>query len=116
MAQAGSGSSWWLSAGAAGGIVGVVITGLFNHFDNAGDLDAKMVELTVSILRSKPNPETMPLREWAIDTLQTRAHFKFTADQIAVLKNQTLPNDFQPYDSSFSPGFDRSFGPATRHN
>jgi hypothetical protein len=85
-------SAWWLAvAGTVGVIVGAIITGAFNHFDHASELDAKMIELTAGILRSKPDPETMPLRDWAIDTLQKRAHFQFTPEQIAILKNKKLP-------------------------
>jgi hypothetical protein len=103
-------SAWWLAVAGAIGIVtgavgGAAVTGMFNHIDHASDLDAKMIQLTVSILRSKPDAETMPLRTWAIDTLQRRARFKFTDQQIAVLENQKLPGDDSYYsDGSYDDG------------
>src|SRR5579863_7028410 len=87
-------SVWWAPLI---GFIGVIAGVWINHIDHSGDVDAKMVELTVGVLRTKPEPETMPLRDWAIRTLQQRAHFSFTEKQITVLKNQKLPYDFEPY-------------------
>lgn len=85
-------SPWWLAVAAVGGgIFGAVITGTFNYLGHLGDRDAKMVELSIGILRTKPTPETIPLREWAIDVVDKRAGFAFSEKQRAVLLERPLP-------------------------
>ena len=43
-------SPWWLAlAGVVGAVVGGAITGGFNYLGHQGDLDAKMIELSVGI-------------------------------------------------------------------
>lgn len=77
---------------AAGGVVvGAVVTGAVNYLGHEHDLDAKMIELSVGILRAAPKTETIPLREWAIDVIDKRAQFKFNAAQRATLLQQELP-------------------------
>src|SRR6266481_3183453 len=78
-------------AGAIAVVAGAAITGAFNYFGHQGDLDAKMIELSVGILRSEPTPETTPLHEWAIDVMEKRAPFKFNMEQRAALLKKELP-------------------------
>ena len=85
-------SAWWLAlVGTAGVVAGALVTGVFNYFDHQRDLDAKMIELSVGILRADPTPETKPLREWAIAVMGVRAKFEFDEAQRAALLNQSLP-------------------------
>jgi hypothetical protein len=85
-------SAWWIAlAGVIGAIVGTIITGAFNYMGQKGDIDAKMIELSISILQTAPKPETTPLRDWAINTLQARGNFSFTAGERAALLNNSLP-------------------------
>jgi len=85
-------SAGWLAlAGTIGAIAGAVVSGVFNYLSHRGDLDAKMIELSVGILRSTPTPETTPLREWAIDVIDKRARFEFDEAQRAALLKQELP-------------------------
>jgi len=85
-------SAGWLAlAGTIGAIAGAVVSGVFNYLSHRGDLDAKMIELSVGILRSTPTPETTPLREWAIDVIDERARFEFDEAQRAALLKQELP-------------------------
>ena len=85
-------SAGWLAlAGTIGAIAGAAISGVFNYLNHRGDLDAKMIELSVGILRSAPTPETTPLREWAIDVIDKRARFEFDEAQRAALLKQELP-------------------------
>src|SRR5438067_10009858 len=85
-------SAGWLAlAGTIGAIAGAVVSGVFNYLNHRGDLDAKMIELSVGILRSTPTPETTPLREWAIDVIDKRARFEFDEAQRAALLKQELP-------------------------
>jgi hypothetical protein len=93
MADSGGGSSAWTVAlvGILGAVLGALVSGGFNYLAHQGDLDAKMIELSVGILRSEPTPETGPLREWAIDVIDKRAKFPFNAAQRAVLLTKQLP-------------------------
>jgi hypothetical protein len=84
-------NAWLAIAGVMGGIVGAAVTGSFNYVSHKGEIDAKMIELTVGILRSEPSPETEPLREWAIGELERRARFEFDDQQRAVLLKRELP-------------------------
>jgi hypothetical protein len=85
-------SAWWLAlAGIVGVIAGALVTGAFNYLDHQRDLDAKMIELSVGILRAAPTSETIPLREWAVDVIQTRAKFRFNDAQRTALLKQELP-------------------------
>ena len=85
-------SAWWLAvAGIIGVVAGALVTGAFNYLDHQRDLDAKMIELGVGILRTDPSPETAPLREWAIDVIQNRAGFSFNDAQRAALLHRELP-------------------------
>src|SRR6266480_1874843 len=85
-------SAGWLAlAGTIGAIVGAAVSGVFNYLSHRGDLDAKMIELSVGILRAAPTPETTPLREWAIDVTDKRARFEFDEAQRAALLKQELP-------------------------
>jgi hypothetical protein len=84
--------SGWLIAcvGVCGVIGGAAITGAFNHLAHKSDLDAKMIELSVGILRAPPTPETTPLREWAIDIIDKRANFSFNQKQRDTLLKKEL--------------------------
>jgi hypothetical protein len=98
MAESSSGSSGWTVAffAAIGGIIGSLIIGYFNYAGHQGDLDAKMIELSVGILRTEPTPGTGPLREWAIDVIDKRAKFPFNEAQRSALLTKQLP--FEPGD------------------
>jgi hypothetical protein len=53
--QKDDGSGWRIAiAGAAGALPGTVIAGAFNYFDHKGDVDEKMIELSIGILGAKP--------------------------------------------------------------
>jgi hypothetical protein len=82
-------SQWWLIL--VGGIGGALITAGFNYLSHQNDLDAKMIELSIGILRSEPKQETEPLREWAIDVFEKRGSFSFNDRQRATLLKKELP-------------------------
>jgi hypothetical protein len=85
-------SGWPIAiAGVIGAVAGAVATGAFNYLDHKADIDAKMIELGVGILRAEPTDETRPLRQWAIDVIEKRADFKFDEAQRAALLKQELP-------------------------
>jgi len=85
-------SAWWLAfAGVVGAALGAGITGWFSYLGQKNDLDAKMIELSVNVLRADPTSGTTPLRAWAIDVIEKRAQFKFNDEQKAALLNEALP-------------------------
>jgi hypothetical protein len=43
-----------------GGIAGALITAGFNYAAHQNDLDTKMIELSIGILRAEPTPELAP--------------------------------------------------------
>jgi hypothetical protein len=87
----GSGASYAV-VGAIGIVLGAIITGNYSYLGHESDLDAKMIEMSIGILRSEPKPETEPLREWAIDAIGKRGRFSFNAEQRAVLLKKQLPS------------------------
>jgi hypothetical protein len=108
-------SALWLAlVGIAGAMAGALVTGAFNHFDHASDIDAKMIELSISILSANPTPETKPLREWAIDVIQKRAKFNFDEEQIAILKVESLPRFVITTGGPSGPVITRDLTPADR--
>ena len=85
-------SGWGVAvSGAVGALLGTVITATINHFDHKADMDAKMIELGIGILRAESTPETRPLREWATDLIEKRGNFNFSPNQKAALLNKPLP-------------------------
>jgi hypothetical protein len=87
--------------GAIGVVLGAIISGNYSLLGHQSDVDAKMIELAVGILRAEPTPETTPLREWAIEVIDKRAQFRFNASQRALLLKKELP---------FTGGFSSGFG------
>ena len=83
---------WVAIAGVVGVALGALITAGFNYLSNQNDRDARMVELSVEILRAEVTPESVPLRQWAIDVMNKRANFQFNAEQQAALLKERLPS------------------------
>jgi hypothetical protein len=94
--------------GAAGVILAALITGWFNYRSHQNDIDAKMIELSIGILRAEPTPETTPLRQWAVDVMNKRGGASFSEGQRAILLKQELP---YKGGGPWSPGFSEGFGP-----
>jgi hypothetical protein len=82
----------WLSIAAlAGTILGGTAAPLVNYWTNERQMDIKMVEIGVSILRAPPNDDIALIRSWAIDTIENSSGRKFTPAQRAALVKQELP-------------------------
>jgi hypothetical protein len=82
----------WLSiAAVAGTILGGTAAPLVNYWTNERQMDIKMVEIGVSILRAPPNDDIALIRSWAIDTIENSSGRKFTAAQRTALVKQELP-------------------------
>jgi hypothetical protein len=98
---------WVAIAGIVGVAIGAWINGRYNEASHQHDLNAKMIELSISILRADVQEETLPLREWAIDVMDKRANFQFNDAQRAVLLKQPLPS----YGSDYYPSYDSTYQP-----
>jgi hypothetical protein len=98
-------------------VIGAIATATasrLTYLSHQYDIDAKMIELGIGILRAPVTEETKPLREWAIDVMDKRAKFQFNDAQRAVLMNQSLPFDssyYPSYDSTYTPSYDSSYYP-----
>lgn len=71
----------------------LIILGLsLNNSYKQKDLSQKYIEIAVGILSSKPTPDTLPLRTWAINTINHYAETKMTSEVKGCLKEKPLPN------------------------
>jgi hypothetical protein len=64
---------------------------LINSY-NGRETRQKYIEIAVGILNDKPTPETLPLREWAIRTLNFYSERKLSPAARDVLKSSPLHN------------------------
>lgn len=95
--------------GLLGCLIGAGLTAWVTLQTNSRDIDAKMIELSVGILRSEVKPETAPLREWAIDILSKRSGYAFSEPQRAALLKKELPFKGGAFSNGFESGFSRLF-------
>jgi hypothetical protein len=91
----------WISiAGAVGTIVGATLSPVINYFVNERQMDVKMVEIGISILRAPPKEDIALIRSWAIDVIEKSSGRRFTDAQRGALLKQELPWNY-----AFSSGF-----------
>ena len=89
--------SAWVTAlvsalvGALGLVAGAFITAKFTYESHKSDVDAKMIEISLGILRAPLVAETAPLREWAVTEMEKRAGFTFSDQQRMALLRHPLP-------------------------
>jgi hypothetical protein len=94
----------WISlAGVCGTVLGATLSPVVNYFVNERQMDVKMVEIGIGILRAPPKEDIAAIRSWAIDVIERSSGRKFTDVQRAALLKEELPwkNDFQPYPSVY---------------
>jgi hypothetical protein len=92
-------------------VAGTAVGAWFSRQSHQYDVDTKMIELSIGILRADVTEETKPLREWAIDVVDKRAGFQFNEAQRAALLKEPLPLDpgYTSYD------YPASRPPSARH-
>jgi hypothetical protein len=73
---------------------GALIGSLYQHASRERELDIKMVEIAVNILRAKPEPSVQPVREWAVAVMDKYSGLKLSDDARRVLLNEPLPGSF----------------------
>jgi hypothetical protein len=57
---------------------------------NQRQMDVKMVEIGIGILRAPPKDDMVVMRSWAIDVIEQSSGRKFNDEQRAVLLKQEL--------------------------
>lgn len=78
-------------AGVVGTVLGTTIAPLVNYWTNERQMDVKMVEIGIGILRSPPKDGIAVMRSWAIDVIEKSSGRQFSPAQRAALEKQELP-------------------------
>ena len=97
----------WVSiAGVVGTVLGTTIAPLVNYWTNERQMDVKMVEIRIGILRAPPKILRAPpkddiavMRSWAIDVIEQSSGRKFSPAQRAALLKQELPIRFWEWET-----------------
>jgi hypothetical protein len=76
---------------AVSAVVGALINSGFGYLSHKGDVDARMIELSIGILRAEPTKESASLRDWAIQVINDRSDVKFDDAQKEALRKKELP-------------------------
>lgn len=61
-----------------------------NYIQKQVELNQKYIEIAVGILNGKPTPETIPLRDWAIDIIDKYSEIKLSKEAKKLLKEKPL--------------------------
>jgi hypothetical protein len=81
----------WVSiAGVVGTVLGTTIAPLVNYWTNERQMDVKMVEIGIGILRAPPKEDIAVMRSWAIDVIEQSSGRKFSPEQRGALLKQEL--------------------------
>src|SRR5438552_2414850 len=82
----------WISlAGVGGTVLGAALAPIVNYLVNERQMDVKMVEIGIGILRAPPVEDIAVIRSWAVDVIEKSSGRKFTEAQRAALLKQELP-------------------------
>jgi hypothetical protein len=71
--------------------IGALISPALQYFGHEHEMNVKMVELGVGILRTEATKDGAVMRNWAIDTIERATSRKFSDQERASLLNQALP-------------------------
>jgi hypothetical protein len=77
-------------AGALGTLLGATVAPVVNYWTNERQMDVKMVEIGIGILRSPPTEDIAVMRSWAVDVIEASSKRRFTSDQRAALLKHEL--------------------------
>jgi len=87
-----------------------IVSALYTYANRNRELDIKIVEMGISILRADPKEtQTQGAREWAIQVIERFSGETFSKEAKSELLKYKL--DFQPYDSTYHPGYDSTYTP-----
>ena len=81
--------------GFLGAVVGGGIVAVANYVVNERQIDVKMIEIAVDILKQDPNGGLQPARKWAVDVIQKNASPRLSDAAYEALTKCRLvdPND-----------------------
>jgi hypothetical protein len=71
--------------GAAGGIIGGGMVAFVDYVVREREIDVKMVEIAVGLIRQPPTDNVQPAREWAIEVIDHYSDVKLSAQARATL-------------------------------
>ena len=71
-------------------IIVLILGFCLNNSYSDREIRQKYIEISVGILNDKPTPETLPLREWAIKTLNSYSEKKLSPTAREILKTYPL--------------------------
>ena len=100
-----------IAAGIAciGAVVAALVPALYAYTSRDREMDIKLVEIGISILRADPKEaQTNGAREWAIEIIEQSSKKRFSPQA----KSELLQYQLGYADYSFSPGYDCTFTPA----
>lgn len=73
---------------------GSIVSGFYAYANRNRELDIKLVEIGIGILRSDPKETGIfAARSWAIDVIENHSRFKFSAQDREALLNRPLVID-----------------------
>lgn len=86
---------WWDKADVLLKVLGIIVVavlgGCFNSALKDREINAKMVEVAVGVLKATPEEASKPLRVWAIDVVNKCSRFPLPKEAEDVLKTNALP-------------------------
>ncbi len=71
-------------------LIGSLVTAWFGYIGHSQDLDVKMVEIGIGILRAPADDDIASIRSWALDVIEKKSGFPFTREQREVLLKKPL--------------------------
>ena len=81
---------WTPLAAVFGLLIGSLVTAWFGYIGHSRDLDVKMVEIGIGILRAPADDDIASIRSWALDVIEKKSGFFFTEEQREVLLKKPL--------------------------
>lgn len=79
--------------GAIGAVIGGLIVASFDYVAREREIDVKMVEIAVELLKEDPNGPLQPARKWAVDVIQKHSDPRLSDSAYQALINCRLVID-----------------------
>jgi hypothetical protein len=90
-----------------GAVVSALIPALYTHTSRNRELDIKLVEIAISILRADPKEtQTQGARTWAIEVIEAHSGRKFSAEARSELLQNKLGISDGWYTDSVTPYYE----------
>jgi hypothetical protein len=93
-----------------GVLLGTIVTALLPYWNRNRELDIKLVEIAIGVLRAEPNTDVAGARGWAIRVINEKSGIPFSQTEQKELIDHPLP--FTPTDVFGNPSIPgRLFAP-----